>query len=78
MFLSAAFALAPALGLAAYADEGEPLELYPRDASDACDPAGLQIRVTIRNVTAQGIMKLELYNQDDGFFAQKRASSVYT
>lgn len=49
--------------------EGE-LELYPDDGSDVCVPDGLQIRVTVIGVKKQGIMKLELYNAEDGFLSK--------
>lgn len=54
---------------AAFADETskEELELYPRDASDECIADALQIRVKIFGVTQVGIMKIELYDADDGF-----------
>ncbi len=57
----------------AMADESpvEPLELYPDDFSDECDENALQVRVSIYGVRAQGIMKLELYNSDDGFLRKK-------
>ena len=51
--------------------ENPQLELYPDDASDSCDPNALQVRITVHGVTAQGIMKLELYNSDDGFLSKK-------
>lgn len=47
------------------------LELYPEDASDACVPGSLQIRVTVEGVTNVGIMKLELYDQEEGFLRKK-------
>ena len=52
-------------------DNGEELELYPRDASDSCVADGLQIRVAINGVSQMGIMKLELYNSEDGFLSKK-------
>ncbi|WP_371398293.1 DUF2141 domain-containing protein [Fretibacter rubidus] len=52
-------------------DNDEELELYPDDFSDACVADGLQIRATIEGVTAVGIMKLELYNSEDGFLSKK-------
>lgn len=39
------------------------LELYPSDKSDYCVEDGLQIRVTVNNVTKEGILKLELYGE---------------
>ena len=50
----------------AHHDSGE-LELYPDDAGDACILGTQQIRVTIHGVYHEGIMKLELYNDDEGF-----------
>ncbi len=54
----------------AHHDSGE-LELYPDDAGDACIPGTQQIRVTIHGVYHQGIMKLELYNDEEGFLQKK-------
>lgn len=54
----------------AYASD-TPLELYPKDASDRCIAGSRQIRVTIEGVTKVGIMKLELYDQEDGFLMKK-------
>jgi len=51
----------------ALAHHAEELELYPDDAGATCDVNALQIRVTVQNVSHQGIMKLELYNSKDGF-----------
>lgn len=48
----------------------EALELYPDDASDVCVAGSLQIRVKVIGVKKQGIMKLELYNADDGFLSK--------
>lgn len=47
------------------------LELYPRDASDPCIPGSLQVRVNVIGVTQVGILKLELYNTDEGFLGKK-------
>ena len=52
-------------------EDNKHLELYPRDASDVCVADGLQIRVTINGVKEEGIMKLELYNSDNGFLSKK-------
>lgn len=41
------------------------LELYPRDKSDTCVPGALQIRVTVHNVTKEGMVKLELFGERD-------------
>lgn len=49
----------------------ETLELYPDDASDNCVLGSLQIRVTVNHVTHQGLMKLELYAEEDGFLEKK-------
>lgn len=43
------------------------LELYPEDAPDKCDRNAMQVRVKVIGVTEIGIMKLELYNSDEGF-----------
>lgn len=41
------------------------LELYPRDKADTCVSGALQIRATIHNVSAGGILKLELFGERD-------------
>lgn len=48
----------------------ETLELYADDLSDTCVPGSLQVRVKIFGVTEVGIMKLELYNAEDGFLSK--------
>lgn len=55
----------------ALAHHAEELELYPDDAGATCDNNALQIRVTVQNVSHQGIMKLELYNSEKGFLMKK-------
>lgn len=54
------------------ADErvSDELELYAHDLSDPCVAGSLQIRVTIHGVSKVGIMKLELYNAEDGFLSK--------
>lgn len=39
------------------------LELYDRDAGDACVPGALQIRATVTNVSKKGIVKVELFGE---------------
>ena len=39
------------------------LPLYDTDAADTCVTGALQIRVTLHNITPQGIMKLELFGE---------------
>lgn len=41
------------------------LELYDRDVADRCILGHHQIRVNITNVSAQGIMKLELFGEEN-------------
>ena len=41
------------------------LELYNRDKSDYCVMDGMQVRATVNGVTAEGIMKLELFGEED-------------
>ncbi len=55
----------------AVANHDSELELYPEDASDACVPGRLQVRATVNHVTHQGIMKLELYAEEDDFLEKK-------
>lgn len=72
IFLAVMFSFISMLGVSGLAQAAdEKLELYPRDASDPCVPGSLQIRVTINGVTKHGIMKLELYDGDDGFLSKK-------
>lgn len=74
MFGAALLALsAPVIAIA---DEDEPvihptLELYASDAADECVADSLQIRVTAQNIFPEGILKLELYNSEDGFLFKK-------
>ena len=51
--------------------EPEELELYEDDVSDACVLGSLQIRATVNNLSKVGLMKLELYNSEDGFLNKK-------
>ena len=39
------------------------LELYDKDKADTCVPGALQIRATVHNVSAKGILKLELFGE---------------
>ena len=41
------------------------LELYDRDKADTCVPGALQIRVNVNNVTKVGILKLELFGEEN-------------
>ncbi len=41
------------------------LNLFERDKADICVENGLQIRVTVTGVTAEGILKLELFGEED-------------
>ncbi len=41
------------------------LPLYDKDKADTCVPGALQIRVTLHNITPQGIMKLELFGEQN-------------
>lgn len=41
------------------------LELYNRDKSDYCVMDGMQIRVTVTNVTPEGLIKLELFGEEN-------------
>jgi len=48
------------------------LELYDRDKSDTCVPGALQIRVNVHNVSEGGILKLELFGENN--FLKKKKS----
>jgi len=39
------------------------LPLYDKDKADACVPGALQIRVTVHNITPEGLIKLELFGE---------------
>jgi len=41
------------------------LTLYDRDKSDYCVYDGLQVRVTVTGVSSQGILKLELFGEEN-------------
>lgn len=41
------------------------LRLYPRDKADHCVPGALQIRVSVHNVAEGGILKLELFGENN-------------
>lgn len=41
------------------------LELYPKDRADTCVPGALQIRVSVNGVKKGGILKLELFGEED-------------
>ena len=41
------------------------LELYDKDKSDYCVPGALQIRVNVHNVSTGGILKLELFGENN-------------
>jgi len=47
------------------------LELYERDAAEVCGADPLQIRVTLNNIYAQGIVKLDLYGGEKDFLDKK-------
>ena len=46
----------------AHHDSGE-LPIFPRDLPDTCVPGAMQIRVTIKDATHEGMVKLELYSE---------------
>lgn len=41
------------------------LELYDKDKADTCVPGALQIRVNVHNVSEGGILKLELFGENN-------------
>ncbi|MEL7480754.1 MAG: DUF2141 domain-containing protein [Pseudomonadota bacterium] len=49
------------------------LDLRPGDEADMCDPATPQIRATVNNVTAEGILLVEVYSDDASNFLEKEA-----
>jgi len=58
-------------GLASAHHATETLELYPRDVSDPCVQDALQVRVNVHGISHKGLMKLELYAEEDGFLEKK-------
>ncbi|GLQ19407.1 hypothetical protein GCM10007854_03620 [Algimonas porphyrae] len=73
--LAATVATCAALATPAFADDEAPalsaigiergLELYDWDAADRCILGFHQIRITVNNVTEEGILKLELFGEKD-------------
>ena len=47
------------------------LEIYEDEQPDACSPGALQIRITLTNIYAQGIAKLDLYGSEENFLDKK-------
>lgn len=41
------------------------LRLYDKDVADSCVPGALQIRVTVHNIVEGGILKLELFGENN-------------
>jgi uncharacterized protein (DUF2141 family) len=41
------------------------LELYDKDKADTCVPGALQIRVNVHNIVEGGILKLELFGENN-------------
>lgn len=41
------------------------LELYPRDKADTCVAGALQIRVTVTGIKKEGLLKLELFGEEN-------------
>ncbi|MDE2389671.1 MAG: DUF2141 domain-containing protein, partial [Betaproteobacteria bacterium] len=62
-----------ALGLlspiAAYAADA--LNINPQEAPDACNARSAQVRVTVNNMKAGGVLNVELYNDPDNFLFKK-------
>ena len=61
----------------AYADEDEvrvhpEFELYARDAADICRADRLQLRIKLMNVYPEGIVKVDLYGDDEDKFLEKK------
>lgn len=63
--------LLPLCLAAALAAPAAAYDLQPQDAPAACGGSALQIRVTIRGVTAQGILTVELYRPSERDFLRK-------
>lgn len=49
----------------------EQLDIRPNEAADLCDANVAQVRVTVNNVGAGGILSVELYHDPDNFLNKK-------
>ncbi len=54
------------MAMSAFADhESGALPIYPRDMPDSCVAGSMQIRVTVKGATHKGLVKIELYDDED-------------
>jgi len=53
------------------------LTLYDRDKADACVPNALQIRVNIHNISDGGILKLELFGENNFLDGNRRLKKAW-
>ena len=53
----------------AHADET--LNIRPQEAPDACNARSAQVRVTVNNMRAGGVLNVELYDDPDNFLFKK-------
>lgn len=50
---------------------GETLNIRPQEAPDACNARSAQVRVTVNNMKAGGVLNVELYDDPDNFLFKK-------
>lgn len=55
--------------IATHADET--LNIRPQEAPDACNARSAQVRVTVNNMKAGGVLNVELYDDPDNFLFKK-------
>jgi len=49
----------------------ETLNIRPQEAPDACNARSAQVRVTVNNMKAGGVLNVELYDDPDNFLFKK-------
>jgi uncharacterized protein (DUF2141 family) len=55
--------------IATHADET--LNIRPQEAPDACNARSAQVRITVNNMKAGGVLNVELYDDPDNFLFKK-------
>ncbi|MBS0423000.1 MAG: DUF2141 domain-containing protein [Proteobacteria bacterium] len=53
------------------ADTLETLNIRPQEVPDACNARSAQVRVTVNNMKAGGVLNVELYDDPDNFLFKK-------
>lgn len=76
-FVSLASLLVPALLISTQTHAAETLNIKPHEAPDVCDAHIAQIRITVNNVGAGGVLNVELYDDPEHFlFKEGRKRKV--